>query len=79
MVDLILAGDETEIRAQRAMRTVADRCGGSGAKMVITREHITVGVRKNGDLRRPPINQGAEIHLCGEEVNRRRGRSRSPT
>jgi type I restriction-modification system DNA methylase subunit len=51
------------------MCTVSDRCCGSGAMMVITREHITVGVGKNGDLRRPPINQDAEIHLFGKEVN----------
>jgi type I restriction enzyme M protein len=37
--------------------------------LMITKEHITVGLRKNGDLLRPAINQGAEIHLFGQEVN----------
>jgi type I restriction enzyme M protein len=36
---------------------------------MITKEHITVGVRKNGDLLRPAINPDAEIHLFGQEVN----------
>ena len=36
---------------------------------MITKEHITVGLRKNGDLLRPPINTDAEIHLFGQEVN----------
>jgi type I restriction enzyme M protein len=37
--------------------------------LMITKEHITVGLRKNGDVIRPPINPGAEIHLFGQEVN----------
>ena len=36
---------------------------------MITKEHITVGLRKNGDLLRPAINKDAEIHLFGQEVN----------
>jgi type I restriction enzyme M protein len=35
--------------------------------LMITKEHITVGLRKNGDLLRPAINPHAEIHLFGQE------------
>jgi len=69
MVDLMLAGDETEIRAKKAIRTVYDPCCGSGGMLMIAKEHITVGLRKNGDLLRPAINKSAGIHLFGQEVN----------
>jgi type I restriction enzyme M protein len=69
MVDLMLAGDEAEIRAKKAIRTVYDPCCGSGGMLMITKEHITVGLRKNGDLLRSAINKDAEIHLFGQEVN----------
>jgi type I restriction enzyme M protein len=69
MVDLMLAGDEKEIRVKKAIRTVYDPCCGSGGMLMIGKEHITVGVRKNGDLLRPAINPDAEIHLFGQEVN----------
>ena len=69
MVDLMLAGDETEIRAKKAIRTVYDPCCGSGGMLMIAKEHINVGRRKNGDLLRPAINKSAEIHLFGQEVN----------
>ncbi len=69
MVDLMLAGDEQEIRAKKAIRTVYDPCCGSGGMLMITKEHITVGLRRNGDLLRPAINPDAEIHLFGQEVN----------
>ena len=69
MVDLMLAGDEKEIRARKAIRTVYDPCCGSGGMLMITKEHITVGLRKNGDVLRPAINPDAEIHLFGQEVN----------
>jgi type I restriction enzyme M protein len=69
MVDLMLAGDEAEIRARKAIRTVYDPCCGSGGMLTITKEHITVGLRKNGGLLRPAINKDAEIHLFGQEVN----------
>jgi type I restriction enzyme M protein len=69
MVDLMLAGDEKEIRAKKAIRTVYDPCCGSGGMLMITKEHITVGLRKNGGLLRPAINDDAEIHLFGQEVN----------
>lgn len=69
MVDLMLAGDEKEIRAKKAIRTVYDPCCGSGGMLMIAKEHITVGLRKNGGLLRPAINPDAEIHLFGQEVN----------
>jgi type I restriction enzyme M protein len=69
MVDLMLAGDETGIRAKRAIRTVYDPCCGSGGMLTISKEHITAGLRKNGALLRPAINKDAEIHLFGQEVN----------
>ena len=67
MVDLMLAGDEKEIRAKKAIRTVYDPCCGSGGMLMIAKEHITVGLRKNGDPLRPAINPDAEIHLFGQE------------
>jgi type I restriction enzyme M protein len=69
MVDLMLAGDADRIRAKGVVRSVYDPCCGSGGMLMITKEHITVGVRKNGDILRPPINPDAEIHLFGQEVN----------
>ena len=50
MVDLMLAGDEGRIRRKGIARTVYDPCCGSGGMLMITREHITVGLRKK---RRP--------------------------
>src|SRR5438309_644557 len=69
MVDLMLAGDEARIRTKGLVRSVYDPCCGSGGMLLITKEHITVGLRKNGDILRPPINPRAEIHLFGQEVN----------
>ncbi len=69
MVDLMLAGDEGRIRPKGVVRTVYDPCCGSGGMLMITKEHVTAGLRKNGDVIRPPINPGAEIHLFGQEVN----------
>jgi type I restriction enzyme M protein len=69
MVDLMLAGDADRIRRKGVVCTVYDPCCGSGGMLLITKEHITIGLRKNGDLVRPPINQDAEIHLFGQEVN----------
>jgi type I restriction enzyme M protein len=69
MVDLMLAGDEARVRAKGVVRTVYDPCCGSGGMLTITKEHITVGLRRNGNITRPPINPGAEIHLFGQEVN----------
>ncbi len=69
MVDLMLAGDADRISKRGTVRTVYDPCCGSGGMLMITKEHITIGVRKNGDVLRPPINKSAEIHLFGQEVN----------
>ncbi len=69
MVDLMLAGDSDRIRRKGVVCTVYDPCCGSGGMLMITKEHITVGLRKNGDLLRPAINPNAEIHLFGQEVN----------
>jgi type I restriction enzyme M protein len=69
MVDLMLAGDQGRIRSRGVVRSVYDPCCGSGGMLMITKEHITVGLRQNGDVVRPPINREAEIHLFGQEVN----------
>jgi Type I restriction-modification system methyltransferase subunit len=69
MVDLMLAGDADRIRTKGIVRSVYDPCCGSGGMLTITREHITAGVRRNGDILRPAINRDAEIHLFGQEVN----------
>lgn len=69
MVDLMLVGDEARMRRSGVVGTVYDPCCGSGGMLLITKEHITVGVRKNGDILRPPLNPKAEIHLFGQEVN----------
>ena len=69
MVDLMLAGDEAGLRPKGVARTVYDPCCGSGGMLLITKEHIGVGVRKNGNIISPPINKEAEIHLFGQEVN----------
>jgi type I restriction enzyme M protein len=69
MVDLMLAGDEDRIRRQGVVRTVYDPCCGSGGMLMITKEHVTIGLRKNGEVLRPAINPYAEIHLFGQEVN----------
>jgi type I restriction enzyme M protein len=69
MVDLMLASDEDRIRRHRVVSTVYDPCCGSGGMLMIAKEHVTVGLRRNGDVLRPPINQSAEIHLFGQEVN----------
>ena len=69
MVDLMLAGDTDRMRRKGVVYTVYDPCCGSGGMLMITKEHITIGLRKNGDLLRPPINKDAEIHLFGQEVN----------
>jgi type I restriction enzyme M protein len=69
MVDLMLAGDADRIRRKGVVCTVYDPCCGSGGMLLITKDHITIGLRKNGELVRPPINRDAEIHLFGQEVN----------
>jgi type I restriction enzyme M protein len=69
MVDLMINGDEERLRVGKPIRSVYDPCCGSGGMLMITKEHITIGVRKNGDILRGPINRDAEIHLFGQEVN----------
>ena len=69
MVDLMLAGDEPRTRRRGVVCTVYDPCCGSGGMLTITKEHVTVGLRRNGDILRSPVNPGAEIHLFGQEVN----------
>jgi len=69
MVDLMLAGDEDRIRRKGIVCTVYDPCCGSGGMLMITKEHITIGWRRNGETIRPPINPDADIHLFGQEVN----------
>src|SRR5690606_22191652 len=69
MVDLMLAGDDERIRRKGIVCTVYDPCCGSGGMLMIAKEHVTTGWRRNGDLIRPAINPHAEIHLFGQEVN----------
>lgn len=69
MVDLMLAGDQDRMRRKGVVCTVYDPCCGSGGMLMITKEHVTVGLRKNGEVLRPAINPNAEIHLFGQEVN----------
>jgi type I restriction enzyme M protein len=69
MADLMLAGDEDRMRRRGVVATVYDPCCGSGGMLTIAKDHITVGVRRNGDVLRQPINPDAEIHLFGQEVN----------
>jgi len=69
MVDLMLAGDEGRIAGPGVVRTVYDPCCGSGGMLMIAKEHITEGLRRNDDWLRPAINAQADIHLFGQEVN----------
>src|SRR2546423_2857362 len=69
MVDLMLAGDADRIRRKGVVFTVYDPCCGSGGMLMIAKEHVTVGLRKNGSVLRSAINKDAEIHLFGQEVN----------
>jgi len=69
MADLLLAGDEARIQGKGVIRTVYDPCCGSGGMLTITKEHITSGIGKDGELVKAPINPKADIHLFGQEVN----------
>ena len=69
MVDLMLAGDEARIADPGVVRTVYDPCCGSGGMLMIAKEQITEGLRRNGERLRPAINAEAYIHLFGQEVN----------
>jgi len=63
MVELMLAGDEARIRRKGIVCTVYDPCCGSGGMLMIAKEHITAGWRRNDEVVRPPINPEADIHL----------------
>src|SRR2546425_1011316 len=69
MVDLMLAGDEARMRTKGVVASICDPCCGSGGMLTIGKDHITVGVLRNGDLLRPALNSAAEVHLFGQEVN----------
>lgn len=69
MVDLMLAGEERRLRRKGVVCSIYDPCCGSGGMLMTTKEHVTVGVRKNGDILKLAISPGTEIHLFGQEVN----------
>ncbi|MCY3932870.1 MAG: class I SAM-dependent DNA methyltransferase [Acidobacteria bacterium] len=69
MVDLMLAGDEEELRTTGVARSVYDPCCGSGGMLTITKEHTTLGEIREGDFLGEPVNPEAHIHLFGQEVN----------
>ena len=69
MVDLMLAGDESNISGKGVVRTIYDPCCGSGGMLTIAKEHIAIGHRENGSLLTGPVNPLAEIYLYGQEVN----------
>jgi type I restriction enzyme M protein len=69
MVDLMLAGDKAHIRKPGIAVSICDPCCGSGGMLMIGKEHITVGVRRNGEVLRPAINPNADVHVFGQEVN----------
>jgi type I restriction enzyme M protein len=65
MADLMLAGDEDRIKMKGVVRTVYDPCCGSGGMLMITKEHVTVGLRKNGNLLRSAAGRRAGPRLGG--------------
>ena len=69
MVDLMLAGDESDISGEGVVRTIYDPCCGSGGMLTIAKEHIAIGHRENGNLLTGPVNPLAAIYLYGQEVN----------
>ena len=69
MVDLMLAGDEEELRTKGAARTVYDPCCGSGGMLTIAKEHTTLGEIREDERLGEPVNPDAHIHLFGQEVN----------
>ena len=69
MVDLMLAGDEEELRRKGVVRSVYDPCCGSGGMLTIAKEHTTLGEIREGKRLGDPVNPDAEIHLFGQEVN----------
>ena len=69
MVDLLIAGDERELRTKGIVRSVYDPCCGSGGMLTITKEHVMVGETRDGERIGAPVNADADIHLFGQEVN----------
>ena len=69
MVDLLIAGDEQQLRPKGTGRSVYDPCCGSGGMLTIAKEHITVGETRDGERIGDPVNADADIHLFGQEVN----------
>ena len=69
MVDLMLAGDEEELRREGVGRSVYDPCCGSGGMLTIAKEHTTLGEIREGERLSDPVNPDADIHLFGQEVN----------
>ena len=69
MVDLMLAGDEEELRTKGVARTVYDPCCGSGGMLTIAKEHASLGEIREDERLGKPVNPDAHIHLFGQEVN----------
>ena len=69
MVDLMLAGDEEDLRRKGVARSVYDPCCGSGGMLTIAKEHTTLGETREGERLGDPVNPDADIHLFGQEVN----------
>jgi type I restriction enzyme M protein len=63
MVDLLLAGDEKQIRKEGVVVTVYDPCCGSGGMLTIAKDHVL------GTGGREGMNSKADVHLFGQEVN----------
>ncbi|MHB0874916.1 MAG: type I restriction-modification system subunit M [Anaerolineae bacterium] len=57
MVDLLLSRDEEALARNHIVRTVYDPCAGSGGMLTIAKERMA------------QINEHAEVHLFGQEVN----------
>jgi len=69
MVDLLITEDEERLKKPGVVLTVYDPCCGSGGMLTIAKEHITAGEQREGQNLKPAVNQGADVHLFGQEVN----------
>ena len=69
MVDLMLAGDEEELRTKGVARSIYDPCCGSGGMLTIAKEHTTLGEIRDSKRLADPVNPDAHTHLFGQEVN----------
>ena len=69
MVDLMLAGDEEDLRTEGVARSIYDPCCGSGGMLTIAKEHTTLGEIRDGKRLSDPVNPDAHTHLFGQEVN----------